>query len=299
MTLASRINLINPLTGQRFPSAPDQAVVLSSARSGWHQDVTLEVHRLIPMELPEHYIEGHRLIINLGDSVRFGWRSDGRTKEAILPNGGLCLQSDGETNAPFWQDEMTVAAVAISPAFVTALLEDRAPAAPDTFAERRCHSDRLSYDYCLALCAELATPSEPLYAEALSIAFALHLLTAHSRSERKPLIPKGKLSSMQLKIVTEMARQELANDLSLNQLAIAAKVSPFHFARLFKNTTGLAPHKFVLRLRLERAKRLISSRQLPLTDIALAVGFFDQAHFTNVFRRAFGMTPKAFAKALS
>jgi AraC family transcriptional regulator len=104
---------------------------------------------------------------------------------------------------------------------------------------------------------------------------------------------------MQLKIVTEMARQELANDLSLNQLAIAAKVSPFHFARLFKNTTGLAPHKFVLRLRLERAKRLIASRQLPLTDIALAVGFFDQAHFTNVFRRAFGMTPKAFAKALS
>jgi AraC family transcriptional regulator len=299
MTLASRINLINPLTGQRFPSAPDQAVVLSSARCGWHQDVTLEVHRLVPMELPEHYIEGHRLIINLGDSVRFGWRSDGRTKEAILPNGGLCLQSDGETNAPFWQDEMTVAAVAISPAFVTALLEDRTPAAPDTFAERRCHSDRLSYDYCLALCAELATPSEPLYAEALSIAFSLHLLTAHSRSERKPLTPKGKLSSMQLKIVTEMARQELANDLSLNQLAIAAKVSPFHFARLFKNTTGLAPHKFVLRLRLERAKRLIASRQLPLTDIALAVGFFDQAHFTNVFRRAFGMTPKAFAKALS
>jgi AraC family transcriptional regulator len=186
MTLASRINLINPLTGQRFPSAPDQAVVLSSARSGWHQDVTLEVHRLIPMELPEHYIEGHRLIINLGDSVRFGWRSDGRTKEAILPNGGLCLQSDGETNAPFWQDEMTVAAVAISPAFVTALLEDRAPAAPDTFAERRCHSDRLSYDYCLALCAELATPSEPLYAEALSIAFALHLLTAHSRARGSP-----------------------------------------------------------------------------------------------------------------
>jgi len=299
MTLASRINLINPLTGQRFPSAPDQAVVLSSVRSGWHQDVTLEVHRLLPMELPEHYIEGHRLIINLGDSVRFGWRSNGRTKEAILPKGGLCLQSDGETNAPFWQDEMTVAAVAISPAFVTALLEDRAPAAADTFAERRCYSDRLSYDYCLALCAELATPSEPLYAEALSIAFALHLLTAHSRSERKPLTPKGKLSSMQLKLVTEIAQQELASDLSLNQLAMAANVSPFHFARLFKNTTGLAPHKFVLRLRLERAKRLIASRQLPLTDIALAVGFFDQAHFTNVFRRAFGMTPKAFAKALS
>ena len=165
------------------------------------------------------------------------------------------------------------------------------------FANAAALRYRLSYDYCLALCAELATPSEPLYAETLSIAFAVHLLTAHSRSAKKPKTPKGKLSSIQLHTVTEIARQELASDLSLNQLALAANVSPFHFARLFKNTTGMAPHKFVLRLRLERAKRLIASGQLPLTEIALAVGFFDQAHFTNVFRRAFGMTPKAFAKA--
>lgn len=95
-----------------------------------------------------------------------------------------------------------------------------------------------------------------------------------------------------------MARLQLGADLSLNQLAAAANVSPFHFARLFKNTTGIAPHQFVLRLRLERAKRLIAAGQLSLTEIALAVGFFDQAHFTNVFRRTFGLTPKAFAKAL-
>jgi AraC family transcriptional regulator len=112
VTLASRINLVDPLTGQRFPSAPDQ-----------------------------YDIEGHRLISNLGGPVRFGWRTNGRTHEGILPPSGLCLQSDGEPNAPFWQDEMTVAAVAISPAFVTTLLEDRAPAAVDPFAERRCHSD--------------------------------------------------------------------------------------------------------------------------------------------------------------
>lgn len=141
MTLASRINLVDPLTGQRFPSAPSGAVVLSSDRSGWRLDVTLEVHRLMPMELPEHYIEGHRLITNLGGSLRFGWRTNGRTHEGILLPGGLCLQSDGEPNAPFWQDEITVAAVAISPTFVTTLLEDRAPAAQDTFASRRCHSD--------------------------------------------------------------------------------------------------------------------------------------------------------------
>lgn len=297
MTLPSSINLIDPQTGQRFPAAPDRAVVLSSSQAGWRKDLTLEVHRLMPMELSEHYIEGHRLIINLGGPVRFGWRSDGRTNQAVLPPGGLCLQSDGETNAPFWQDEMTVAAVAVSPEFITALLEDHAPTAVDTFAQRRCVSDPLSYDYARALSSQLATPSEPLYAETLSIAFVLHLLAAHARSTQKPLIPKGKLSSAQLRHVTEMARLQLGTDLSLTQLAAATNVSPFHFARLFKNTTGIAPHQFVLRLRLERAKRLIASRQLTLTEIALAVGFFDQAHFTNVFRRTFGLTPRAFAKA--
>lgn len=298
MTLPSSINLINPQTRQRFPAAPDKSVVLSSSQAGWCQDLILEVHRLMPMELPEHYLEGHRLIINLGGAVRFGWRSDGRTNEAVFPPGGLCLQSDGETNAPYWQDEMTVAAVAVSPEFITTLLEDRAPAAIDTFVERRCVFDTVSYDFAKALSSELATPSEPLYAETLSIAFVLHLLAAHARSTEKPSIPRGKLSSAQLKNVCEVARLQLAPNLSLNQLAQAANVSPFHFARLFKNTTGLAPHQFILRLRLERAKRLIAADQLSLTEIALAVGFFDQAHFTNVFRRSFGLTPKAFAKAL-
>ncbi|MBW4598124.1 MAG: hypothetical protein KME29_00550 [Calothrix sp. FI2-JRJ7] len=66
MTLYSSINLINPQTGQRFPSAPNNSVVLSSFQAGWRQNLTLEVQRLKPVELPEHYIEGHRLIINLG-----------------------------------------------------------------------------------------------------------------------------------------------------------------------------------------------------------------------------------------
>lgn len=298
MQLHSNINLIDPKTGQRFPSAPDQSVVLSSSIAGWRSHLTLEVQRLMPMELPEHYIEGHRLIINLGGSVRFGWRTDGRIHEAILPPGGFCLQSNGETNAPFWQDEMTVAAIAIEPVLIETILEDRTPAAVDTFAERRCIADELAYNYVRALASELATPSEPLYAETLSLAFTLHLLNCHSRKAKKPLSPKGKLSAIQLRDVIEIARTQLGAELSLSQLANAAQVSEFYFSRLFKNTTGTAPHQFIQRLRLERSLLLIKTGQLPLSDVAVAVGFFDQAHFTNVFKRAFGMTPRAFAKSL-
>ncbi|GAB1543225.1 AraC family transcriptional regulator [Scytonema sp. NUACC21] len=298
MQLHSNINLIDPKTGQRFPSAPDRSVVLSSVQAGWRDRLTLEVHRLTPMELPEHYIEDHRLIINLGGSVRFGWRTGGRTHEAILPPGGFCLQSNGETNTPFWQDEMTVAAIAIKPAFIETILEDRTPDAIDTFAERRCIGDELAYNYARAIASELATPGEPLYAETLSLAFTLHLLNCHSRKAKKPLSPKGKLSATQLRDAIALARTQLGAELNLTQLAEAAQVSEFHFSRLFKKTTGLAPHQFVLRLRLERAQALIQTGQMPLSDVAVTVGFFDQAHFTNVFKRAFGMTPRAFAKSL-
>lgn len=298
MALYSSINLINPQTGQRFPSAPNNSVVLSSLQAGWHQNLTLEVQRLQPVELPEHYIEGHRLIINLGGAVRFGWRSGGRTHEAILPAGGFCLQSDGETNTPFWQDELTVAAIALTPDFITNILSNCAPAAVDTFAERRCVQDKLVYNYARALSSELASPGEPLYAETLCLAFTLHLLSNHSYNVKKPLIPKAKLSSKQLADVIEAARLQLGTDLSLSQLAEVAQVSEFHFSRLFKNTTGMAPHQFVLRLRLERALSLIKTGQLSLSGVAVAAGFFDQAHFSNVFKRAFGMTPRAFVKTL-
>jgi AraC family transcriptional regulator len=296
MPVQSSINLIDPKTGQRFSAAPDGSVVLSSTQTKWRSDFVLEVHQLIPTELAEHYIEGHRLIINLGQAVCFGWRTGGRTYERTLPPGGICLQSHGETNAPFWQDNMLAAAIAISPDLIQTILGDRTPAVIDTFAEQRCVQDETAYKYSQLLAAELVAPTEPLYAETLSLAFTLHLLTAYSRKAGKPLIPKGKLSSIQLKEAIDLAHTQLSNELSLNQLASAVNLSPFHFTRLFKNTTGISPHQFILQLRLERAKHLLVMSQLSLMEVAQAVGFFDQAHFTNAFRRAFGMTPKAFAQ---
>jgi AraC family transcriptional regulator len=80
-------------------------------------------------------------------------------------------------------------------------------------------------------------------------------------------------------------------------MATCTGYSPFQFARLFKATTGLPPHAFVLRLRLERSRRLLLESKTSPADIALATGFYDQAHFTNVFRNAFGVTPSVFAAA--
>ncbi len=72
-------------------------------------------------------------------------------------------------------------------------------------------------------------------------------------------------------------------------------MSEFHFARLFKQTTGLPPHQFVIHRRIECAKRLIVAGRLSLSQIAIEVGFSDQSQLNRHFKRIVGVTPKQFA----
>ena len=82
------------------------------------------------------------------------------------------------------------------------------------------------------------------------------------------------------------------------RLAACISMSPFHFARLFKLSTGQAPHAYLLTRRVERAKQLLSEEQaLPLVSIATSVGFQTQGHFTEVFRRYAGLTPRHYRLA--
>ena len=64
--------------------------------------------------------------------------------------------------------------------------------------------------------------------------------------------------------------------------------------RLFKQTTGISPHQFILQLKIERAKQLINKTQLSLTEIAYELGFTDQAHFSNAFKKIIGVAPRQY-----
>ncbi|MDX2234431.1 MAG: AraC family transcriptional regulator [Hyphomonadaceae bacterium] len=294
VTVESAISLKHAHSGAEFPSAPTGSVVLSTAASGWRTGLVLEVQRIAPLELPEHGLMDHRLMVNLGGPTRFGVRRGGRIIETVLPTAGFSLQSAGDCNAPFWRDELTLAAVAIEPALVARLLEERAPPPSRTFRETRHVHEPQAYAYARSIAAELATPTEPLWAETLSLSFTLYLLGRYGDGGAKALAPRGKLAAAQLSAAVELARASLGEGVSLDDLAAAAGLSSFHFARLFKATTGEAPHRWVHRLRIERAVRLLKAKT-PVAEVALAAGFYDQAHMTNAFKKAFGRTPGAVA----
>ena len=90
----------------------------------------------------------------------------------------------------------------------------------------------------------------------------------------------------------------LDQDICLNQLAEIAQLSPYYFALLFKESTGSPPHRYVLQRRIARAREMLAERRLSLAEIAYALGFPNQAHFTTMFRKAVGTTPGVYGQMM-
>jgi AraC-like DNA-binding protein len=104
----------------------------------------------------------------------------------------------------------------------------------------------------------------------------------------------GPLPWSRLRRVLQYIQEHLDQDLPLAQLAAVVYMSPYHFARLFRRTTGMPPHRFVVRKRIEHASTLLATPDLAITRISCAVGFRTPSHFTTVFRRITGLTPSAY-----
>ena len=119
----------------------------------------------------------------------------------------------------------------------------------------------------------------------------LHAYRHYTREA--PSLPevRGGLAPVVVRRVQEYLLSHLADSVTLSDLAREAGLSEYHFARMFRQSTGLAPHQYVMQRRMEKAKALVQNTATPLTDIALACGFNSASHFSNRFRSATGMTP--------
>ncbi len=108
---------------------------------------------------------------------------------------------------------------------------------------------------------------------------------------------QGALTPRQLHGVRDFVEARLAEKVTLEDIAGLLGLDRFRFLKLFKRAVGMTPHAWLLRLRLEKAVELIRrDRDLSITEVAHAVGFFDQSHFTRAFRQAYGVTPARFQR---
>ena len=101
----------------------------------------------------------------------------------------------------------------------------------------------------------------------------------------------SELPAYALRRVTQYIQENLQRELPLAELSAFVHMSPYHFARLFKRSTGVPPHRFLVRRRIDEARALLAARTVPVGEIAQLVAFRTPSHFTTTFRRVTGITP--------
>jgi len=119
----------------------------------------------------------------------------------------------------------------------------------------------------------------------------LELVDSYAVPHRSVRTYRGGLGPARLRRVTELVHAKIEDELSLDEMAESAGLSAAHFSKMFRKSTGETPHQFVVRHRVERAKKMLRAGEGRVLDVAVACGFKTQQHFARVFRRAYGASP--------
>jgi AraC family transcriptional regulator len=142
-----------------------------------------------------------------------------------------------------------------------------------------------------------ADASDRLYAEALGAVLAHEILRLDDRVPA--LAPmRGGLAAWQQRRVVEFVEDHLADDFPLAALASLAQLSTYHFARAFKRSFGIPPHRYHINRRIERARTLLADPKTSVAEVALELGFSGASAFAATFRRTTGQTPTDYRRGL-
>ena len=135
-----------------------------------------------------------------------------------------------------------------------------------------------------------------LYIESLANALVVNLLRDYSATKPRIAIYERGLGDRKLLQISEYINAHLDQEVKLADLAAVAGVSQFHFSRLFKQSMGISPHKYLLQQRVEQAKQLLKNSKLAIAEIALQCGFNSQSHLGKYFREFTGVTPSSYRR---
>jgi AraC family transcriptional regulator len=190
--------------------------------------------------------------------------------------------------------------VSIEHAIITKALEETAAHNDVELRQTFEMRDRHIASLILALRAdsEDGSPAGHLYGESLVTALAVYLQNRHAVFRPRTRQFRGGMPHARLRRVLEFIEANLGEDISLSALAEVAGMGPHYFSDLFKQSTSLSPHQFVLCRKMERAKEYLQNRNISVVEVSAILGFADQSHFTKVFRRAVGVTPTKFRATL-
>jgi AraC family transcriptional regulator len=137
-------------------------------------------------------------------------------------------------------------------------------------------------------------PSGRLFLDSVEQALAAALVDAYTGRSLSVRPFRGGLGPARLRTIKELVHAKMEDELTLVEMARSVELSPAHFSRMFRKSTGESPHQFVLRNRIQRAKEMLRAPEARVLDVAVACGFKTQQHFARVFRHVCGASPREY-----
>ena len=289
-------NLLNSLElGQRL----NKPLVLSSRQLSWNGILVEQFQRSstssLEMELPA--ISDHWLNLSMGQPAHLTQKHGDRVHESIVQKGDTIFIPAGQQSYWYQHEENTCCPlhICLKPDLIDQVAE-ASELNTGRFDLVNCfgQQDLQIHQVAMLLLAELQSGGimGRLYVESLTQVLVIHLLRHYSTSTKTITSGNRSLTRNQLRQAIDYIHAHLNRDLSLAELASVVNISHTYFASLFKRTTGISPHQYVIQQRVERAKLMLSKTDLAIADIALQVGLSSQSHMTQQFKRFTGMTHK-------
>lgn len=280
---------------QLLPRAP----LLSSHQLGW-DGIHAQYHQQPAWETPESCGSHHTIIVSHFKQLTKTERMlDGCRQSEQAFTGDIAIIPANVQHKVIWDREGDFTLLFLEPIFVAQAAPETIDADHVKILPHFATPDPVIYRIGLLLKSELESNGlgSRLYADSLFTALSVNLLRRYSARKSAVRDFTGGLPKRKLQQAMEYIHDHLAEDLSLREIAAFLQMSPNYFTSLFKQSTGLSTHQYVIQCRIEKTKRLLTKPDLSIVEVSQQVGFQSQSHFINVFRKQTGMTPKAYRKA--
>jgi AraC family transcriptional regulator len=220
--------------------------------------------------------------------LRIERRMAGRALRHAAPEGGLAICPAGVDFAAAAEESVALLLVAIDPSRLTLAAAENAALEAQLIGQLS-GSDETLFDSARGLALESAAryPNGPLFWNEVAGRFIDHLVTRYMSVSPRPA--RGVLGEEVLGRLKDYIVAHLDAPIEVATLAAIAGRSPFHFSRVFTRSVGMTPHRYVVRLRLQRAVELVREGRSGAADIAARTGFADQSHLSRWVRRVHGV----------
>ena len=284
-----------------YPSPP----LLDSsqlARASAAELLTLEYFEAAPAQMPTKVFEQHHVLLNLRDEPhRVENFRDGEHRDFHFRPHEIIITPAGMASGWRWHSRSKVIVITLDPEKLERFAHTELGVLL-TSVQLREQPQFTDPDLCQAgvllkdalECRELGSD---IVFESLARIFLVKLIQRYGERREVPEIGSG-FTAQRYKRVLDHVAEHYGRTLAVEELAREAGLSPSHFSRLFKETLGQSPHRFVMDYRVEQARKMLADPDLPLITIALRCGFSDQAHFSRTFKQHQGATPTAYRAAL-